>query len=233
MIAVVSILVKNRTGILSKVVLGLSTKGYQLQRQEFTEADFGLKRMKLFLKCPDKSAKEVEQEVRNLGFEIRVENVKIESKPASVSVSKLTENDILQEIARTFPDISEIVLEFGRSLSAESRAESLFVLGNKIGRATYKRDFALGSPLKLPAAWRRMIDPALGNFGETRVDDESITLLNSPFSPNDSSSISCCEFITGFIQGLLDTGPYTKDTEVSEVECKSNGAQGCTFAIEK
>jgi predicted hydrocarbon binding protein len=233
MIAIVTILVNKRTGILSAVALGLSTKGYQLQSQEIAEARPGLERIRLFLKCPDKSAEQVEKEVSSLGPDITVENVELKNTPAPLTVGKKTEKEVLQEIARAFPDVAAIVLTYGKSLGAETRSESLLALGNKIGRATYKRDFALGSPLKVPAAWRRMIAPAVGNFGEIKADDESITLLNSPFIPSNPASANCCEFVTGFIQGLLDAGPYTKGTNVCEVKCKSKGAPECTFVIDK
>jgi predicted hydrocarbon binding protein len=225
--------VNERMGILSAVALRLSPKGYQLQSQEFARTESGLERIRLFLKCPDKSAEQVEQEMRSLGPDITVENVELRSTQAAVAVGNKTEKEVLQEISRAFPDVSAIVLKYAVSLSAGTRSESLFGLGNKIGRAIYKRDFALGSPLKVPAAWRRMVAPAVGNFGETEVDDESISLLNSPFRSSNSASVDCCEFVTGFIQGLLDVGPYTKETTVREAECKSKGAPQCTFVIDK
>lgn len=233
MIAIATILVKKRAGSLSAVALGLSTKGYQLQSQEITEAEFSLQRIRLFLKCTDKNAEQVEKDIQSLGPDIRIEKVELEGTSNPTVNSVKTEKEVLQDIVRAFPDVSEIVRKYGQSLSAETRSKNLFNLGHKIGRATYKRDFALGSPLKMPAAWRRMIVPAVRKFGETKADDESVTLLDCPFCLSDPTSASCCEFVTGFIQGLLDAAPYTKGTKVHEAGCKSKGAQGCSFIIDK
>jgi predicted hydrocarbon binding protein len=85
----------------------------------------------------------------------------------------------------------------------------------------------------MPAAWRRMIVPAVRKFGETKADDKSVTLLDCSFCSSDPTLVSCCEFVTGFVQGLLDAGLYTKGTKVHEVGCKSKGAQGCSFIIDQ
>ena len=232
--AIVTILVKESAGILSTVVLNLSPKGYRLDSHKKMTAERGLERMKLFLRCPNSDLPQVERDVLSLGDNITIEKVELEGAPAAAEGgvgSGGSEKEVLSEIARSFPDVARIVRGYGKTLSAETRSRSLFDLGSKTGRAIYKRDFALGSPLKMPAAWRRVIVPALRDFGETKADDESVTLLNCPFCAS-GDDVSCCEFVTGFVSGLLDSGPYTQGRRVHEATCRSKGGGGCRFVID-
>lgn len=230
--AIVTILLKESAGVLSAVVLNLSPKGYRLDSHQKMAAEAGLERMRLFLRCPNADLHQVEKDLQSLEHDITIENIELEGTPAAaVGDAVRTEKEVLGDIARAFPDVAHIVRRYGGTLSAETRSGSLFELGSKTGRATYKRDFALGSPLKMPAAWRRVIVPALRNFGETTADDESVTLLDCPFCTS-GDTVSCCEFVTGFVRGLLDAGPYTQGSRVHEAACRSKGGQGCTFVID-
>ena len=228
---IVTILVKESAGVLSAIVLKLSPKGYRLESHKKMQAEPGLERMKLFLKCPNTNLEQVEVDLKSLGYGIQIEQIDQDQGSAVVDEGARTDKEVLGDIARAFPDVAGIVRKHGGALSPATRAQRLFDLGHKTGRATYKRDYSLGSPLKLPAAWRRVIVPAVRNFGETSASDDTVTLENCPFCAN-GSGLSCCEFVTGFVQGLLDAGPYTQGTNVRESSCKSKGGEGCTFVIE-
>ncbi len=227
---VVTILVKESSGVLSAAVLQLSPKGYRLESHKKLPAVGGVERMKLFLKCPRTSIEQVKRDLQGLEHGIQIEKIELDDAAPAAGDGGMKQKDVLGNIARAFPDVAGIVRQYGASLSDETRAKSLFELGHKTGRAIYQRDFSLGSPLKLPAAWRRVIVPALRNFGDTKADDDTVTLVNCPFCAIGSNS-SCCEFVTGFAQGLLDAGPYTQDNSVREAACKSKGAPGCTFVL--
>ena len=229
--AIVTILVKESAGVLSAVVLNLGPKGYRLDSHKKMTAEPGLERIRLFLRCPNANLHQVEKDLRSLEHDITIEKIELEGTPAAVDDGVRAEKEVLGDIARAFPDVAHIVRRYGRTLSAERRSRNLFDLGSKTGRAIYKRDFALGSPLKMPAAWRRVIVPALRNFGETKADDESVTLLNCPFCTS-GDAVSCCEFVTGFVRGLLDAGPHTQGRRVHEAACRSKGSQGCTFVLD-
>ena len=228
---IVTILVKESAGLLAAVVLKLSPKGYRLESHKKTQAESGAERIQLFLKCPSTDLEEIEGDLQSLEHGIQIEGIEQAKTSAAIDEAVRTEKEVLGDIARAFPDVAGIVRKHGRALSAETRAKTLFDLGHKTGRATYKRDFSLGSPLKLPAAWRRVIVPAVRNFGETKAGDDMVTLQNCPFCAIGSDS-SCCDFVTGFVQGLLDAGAYTQGKTVREAACKSKGSEGCTFVIE-
>ncbi len=228
---IVTILVKESAGVLSAVVLKLSPMGYRLESHKKLAADPGFQRMRLHLRCPSAELAQVERDLRGVQDGIRIEDIELEKTQSAVDDSARTEKEVLGDIVQAFPEVSPIVRRYGSMLSDAARSKSLFDLGSKTGRATYKRDFALGSPLKMPAAWRRVIVPAVRNFGETKASDDSVTLLNCPFCSS-GPEVNCCEFVTGFVQGLLDAGPYTQDRRVRETACKSKGEQGCTFAID-
>lgn len=237
MLANVTIVVKKGAHSLAGVALGLSPKGYRVKSQEISEAEPGLERIRLLLKCPDTNSDQLKEDFKGLEQDIRIEKIEFDNKPTATAAvaaadNTRTEKEILEDIVRAFPNVSTIVRLYGQTLSDETRSQTLYSLGTKIGRATYKKDFALGSPLKMPVAWRRMIVPAVRNFGETKADDESVTLLDCPFCSSGPNGVSCCQFVTGFVQGLLDAAPYTQGTRVHEEECRTKGAHGCTFVID-
>ena len=230
--AIVTILVAESAGVLSALVLNLSPKGYRLESHKMMVPESGRDRMRLVLKCPSPNRAQLENDLLSLGHGISIENIELDSTVEAVDGGVRTEKEVLRDISRAFPDVAEIVRHYAQTLSGDKRAKSLLELGNKTGRAIYKRDFSLGSPLKMPAAWRRVIVPAVKHFGDTKASDDSFTLLDGPFSSRDSQP-NCCEFVTGFVQGLLDAGPYTKETRVREATCTAKGAPGCTFVVEK
>jgi predicted hydrocarbon binding protein len=138
--------------------------------------------------------------------------------------------DSIKEMATQFPDIAPLVQAYGDSFNSKTRDRELFEAGKKIGAFNYDKEWSFGSPLKMPVALRRTLVPALEKFGKVEATDTDITLPDSPFYSSDKTS--CCAFLTGFMQGFLDAGPFTKDTRVQEVTCRAKGALHCTYTVD-
>ena len=100
----------------------------------------------------------------------------------------------------------------------------------KLGRYHYKKDWSFGSPLKMPAALRRALVPALEKFGAVQATDTEVALPDSPFRGG-GEHINCCEFVTGFMQGFLDAGPLSGNTRVQKTACQSSGATHCIYTV--
>ena len=72
--------------------------------------------------------------------------------------------------------------------------------------------------------------PALEKLAKLEATDTSITFPDSPFWGG-RSQVSCCEFLTGFMQGFLDAGPLTSDTRVQKAACRAKGDAHCGYTV--
>jgi predicted hydrocarbon binding protein len=82
----------------------------------------------------------------------------------------------------------------------------------------------------MPAALHRTLVPALQKFAGVAATDTDVAFDDSPFC-HPGGDGNCCEFLTGFIQGFLDAGPSTQNTQVIETACRASGAPRCTYTI--
>ena len=102
--------------------------------------------------------------------------------------------------------------------------------GKRLGSFHYRKDWSFGSPLKMPAALRRALVPALEKFCKVDATDTQVALPESPFCGT-GTPVNCCEFITGFMQGFLDAGPKSMYTKVQQATCKAKGHTHCTYTV--
>ncbi len=161
-------------------------------------------------------------------------NKKTAAKPAvKPNIQVEDEETALQKMGAAYPDISDIVLAYGSTLDDGEREAKLKSLGQRVGAGVYKRDYSLGSPLKLTASLTRELTPALKQFCDTSVNENSVKLSGNPFCASSNPDHSCCDFVVGFINGFLSSNQAVKDVLVQEVSCGSGSSQKCTFGIIK
>lgn len=133
-------------------------------------------------------------------------------------------------VVDSYPHIATPVQEFATSLDAAIRPAAVFTLGRRVGKREYKKSFSLGSPLKLELALRRMAVLALRPFARAEAEGSSVRVLTCPFCINLRAAAPCCDFLAGFLQGLLEANPATAGVQVKEVQCRACGQGDCTFS---
>ncbi|WP_367103704.1 hypothetical protein [uncultured Psychrobacter sp.] len=143
----------------------------------------------------------------------------------------LDEKSTLAAIGAQYPDIIDIVKRYEDSLASDERATALHKLGHKVGSGIYQRDYALGSPLKRPAAISRELVPALKVFSKVKADEYSVTLIKCPFCRSSNHNHSGCHFVTGYIDGFLTSNPAVGKVNIEETSCGSGSTNICKFAI--
>jgi len=151
-------------------------------------------------------------------------------RPASAVDVETRLQAALAEIVDAYPQIVGPVQRFAAAFEGAGRREASFRLGQRLGRREYKRSFALGSPLKLDLALRRMVVPALRPFAKAEAQDSTLRVPNCPFCINLRAAEPCCDFLGGFLQGFLDAHPGTPGLRVREVQCKACGHAECSFS---
>jgi predicted hydrocarbon binding protein len=222
-----SMLVSRRPGLLAQIVSALVREGCKLERQAVAHAaDPSLQRFTVTVDGPEAT-------VRNLPrLLLRFGDVETQADSAAVAAPQPVDVEAtVQEIIGAFPDVAERVCAFGRSLPAVSRTETLSLLGERLGRREFQRSYALGSPLKLEQALRRMVLPAVRQIARVDLEGSALRLPSCPFCAAPHAEVPCCDFLVGFVRGLLHSAPATAGTSVREARCRVAGAPFCELVI--
>jgi predicted hydrocarbon binding protein len=209
----------DKSGALARISSLLVRKGYPLKGQQVTASASGAKLVKITLDVAQVDRAKLAAEIKSLSPDFSVVAVEgVQSAAPSI-----------KEIAAQFPDIAPLVQAYGESFNPETRDGELLEAGKKIGAFHYEKEWSFGSPLKMPVALRRTLVPALEQFGKVDASDTEVRLPDSPFCG--AGKITCCEFLTGFMQGFLDAGPLTPNTRVKKTSCRAKGGAYCTYAV--
>jgi predicted hydrocarbon binding protein len=216
-----SILVSRRPGLLAQIVSTLVREGCKLERQAVSPADDPLlQRFTVTVEGPEAAVHDLQRLLFRFG------DVEKQTAGAAVDVEAS-----VQEIVATFPDVAERVRALARSLPAASRTEILSSLGERLGRREFQRNYALGSPLKLEQALRRMVLPAVRQLAKVELEGSALRLPACPFCATPRAEVPGCEFLVGFVRGLLHAAPATAGTVVSEARCRATGAHFCELVF--
>jgi hypothetical protein len=230
---VITISGADKAGSLSGLVVFLSRKGYVVKGQKVTELPSGARLLKIRLGLAQVDKEKLSAEIKALDPQLSVIGITFDGEGAPGKTAQTPSQSaaaLIKEMASQFPDIVALVRAYGGAFGLEGRAQALFEAGKKIGAFSYRKEWSFGNPLRMPAALRRALVPALEKFTKVEATDTQILLPNSPFC-GAGSGINCCEFVTGFMQGFLDAGPLSVNTEVQQAACRARGQTHCAYAV--
>jgi predicted hydrocarbon binding protein len=228
MAAVITIGGADKSGALARITTYFARKGYGLRGHQFAEAPSGLKLLKMRLDATELNKEELAAELKGLHPEYILLNVSLEDAGASDSTRRA---GLIKQMANGFPDVADLVRTYGESFAPRERDRELYEAGRKIGAFHYAKEWAFGSPLKMPTAIRRTLVPALEKFANVEATDMELSLSASAFC-GPGMADSRCEFVTGFIQGFLDAGPSTKNSRVHKYACSATGDGHCAYRVD-
>jgi predicted hydrocarbon binding protein len=231
---VITISGADKAGSLSGLVVFLTRKGYVVKGQKVSELPSGARLLKIRLDLVQVDREKLSAEIKALDPRLSVIGIAFDGEGAPGKATAQTPAQsaaaLIKEMASQFPDIAALVRAYGGAFGLDGRAEALFEAGKKIGAFSYRKEWSFGNPLRMPAALRRALVPALEKFTKVEATDTQILLPNSPFC-GAGSGINCCEFVTGFMQGFLDAGPLSVNTEVQQAACRARGQTHCAYAV--
>jgi predicted hydrocarbon binding protein len=233
-LVIVTISGAEKAGAFARIVSFFGRKGYGLRGHQIVEAGAGSKNLVLKLEVERANKEELSVDVKHIDPGYAVVSVAFEGTDATSTDEAPEpahpESETVREMSRRFPDITELVRAYGDSLDPKERDRQLFEAGKKVGGVHYSKEWSFGTPLKMPLALRRALVPALENFGKVYATDTNVAMPESPFCPGEPGTCRC-EFLAGFMQGFLDAGPLTKETQVQRVTCKAEGGTSCAYTV--
>jgi predicted hydrocarbon binding protein len=211
----------------------LTKKGYVVKGKKVSELPSGSRLLKIRLDLAQLDKEKLSAEIKALDPAYTVISIGIEGEGAPNKPAQTPEESakaLIREMANQFPAIVDLVRAYGGAFGLDGRGQALFEAGKKLGAFHYKKEWSFGSPLRMPAALRRALVPALEKFGTVEATDTQIALPASPFCGT-GEQINCCDFITGFMQGFLDAGPLSMYTTVQKATCRAKGHTHCTYTV--
>jgi predicted hydrocarbon binding protein len=131
-------------------------------------------------------------------------------------------------IVDDFSNIETIVHSFSQRFQSINGTNHIYSLGFAAGSTIYELEYALGKPLKLEAALKRMLSDAIKTFGRVRCSQHIISIEQNIFC-NIANPNSHCDFTKGFMTGFLHSSPKTKDVRVENISCRCQGRNSCSF----
>lgn len=150
---------------------------------------------------------------------------------AQPAAQDLDQKNALAAIGAQYPDIADVVRHYEGSLPHETRAKAMHELGRKVGSGIYKRDYSLGSALKMPTTINRELVPALKAFSKVKAKNNLVALIKCPFCKLSDSNHSGCHFVVGYIDGFLSSNPAVNRVRVEESSCGAGTTNICEFII--
>jgi predicted hydrocarbon binding protein len=232
---IITIAGADKAGSLARILAFLAHKGYLLKGQQVEELPSGSRLLKIRVDRIQVDKERLAAEIKTLNPAYSVVSIAFEgggNGTASAQAKTPAESAaaLIREMAAHFPDIVALVRAYGGAFDLGARRQALFEAGKKLGAYHYKKDWSFGSPLRMPAALRRALVPALQKFGRVEATDTEVAFPDSPFCGT-GEQINCCEFVTGFMQGFLDAGPLSSDTQVRKTTCKASADTHCCYTV--
>lgn len=220
---------------LVNVILPLTRAGYKLISQRIEPSDNGGNIIYVIASSQNqKSQADLIEDLSAIEgctlFKLEIEETE-QPLSTAATFNKMNEKEVLTAIGSQYPNIVNVVKQYEMSLSDNERATALYDLGAKVGGGIYRRDYALGSPLKKPVAIARELVPALKDFSKVRATEHTVSLLQCPFCASADANHSGCHFIIGYIEGFLGSNPAVDRVKVEETSCGAGGNQICEFTI--
>ena len=229
---VITISGADKAGSLAGLVVFLTRKGYVVKGQKVAELPSGARLLKIRLGLAQLDKEKLAAEIKALDPAFSVLSIAFDGDGASEKTKAQTPAQsataLIKEMASQFPNIVALVRAYGGAFDLKARGEALFEAGKKIGAFNYRKEWSFGNPLKMPAALRRALVPALEKFATVQATDTQILLPDSPFC---GGEINCCDFVAGFMQGFLDAGPLSMHTQVEQAACRARGQSHCAYTV--
>lgn len=235
-------------GVLARVITALRRTGYQLNSYHIQDSG-GTSLLTLNIEGETSS-----KQITKLFAATRgVLEVDFSSKggdsgaAAAYDPLGMLETDLVQELARKYPDISQSLNQYQSSLNIKAAPLHLHRLGKNV--ATIRaQSIPLPSSLDFAEVVNDYLLPELAPIAYAELDDAGLKVLSSIFTgprPGRPKTFKAfglsleltsidrgrCDFLCGYIQGMLAKATWLPPMTVSEVYCRNEGQPYCLFDL--
>lgn len=231
------VVVEEHSGILLNIYRCLSGAGYRIVSNQFGKRSDDKTYVKLEI---EEGAIPLPPELEGQLLNIKGCQDILYQEPDKASASKTSSTKdnlesvkakvehVATNIVNNFSKIGPLVQDFVSKCPEANRISLTYALGHQVGQKIYQRDYALGKPLKLELALKRMLSDAVSSFGKISCNQRMMSIDNNIFC-NNADPANHCEFTKGFMTGFLHQSPKTNDAKVENISCRCQGQLSCSF----
>ena len=240
----IKIISDRREGLLIGLAQVVIASGFTLQRQRMINIDDGAQ-LNMVIRGDEPNLPQLQQRLaaHELVRSFEIIGVSAGASPAATAspsptggpasaseaaIDQRKVEDLLPQLARSYPDILPRLVALDRELPQEQREATMRHIGQRVGAWVYKRDYALGGQLAPAEAVRRIAQPALRPLLQIEAQGDLLRVQNSPFCRKGDPGARC-HFISGMLAGLIGGKNGADSVSIVEMQCRSAGADACVF----
>jgi|GEM_PF-1160767 len=136
----------------------------------------------------------------------------------------------LEKIADAYPDIVGPISDLEQTLTPETREAVLTALGQGVGAMVFLTRYAnMRVASSISQGLQLVVVPAVSPFAIANAQGNRLDVLACPFCRGVRSSSARCQFLAGFVQGMLNSIPGLQGVAVAETLCRAKGDDTCSF----
>ena len=235
-------------GVLARVITTLRRSGYELNSHSILDCG---KTSLLTLKIESEATAD---QITELFTKTKgVLEIEFSDTDELVGVStagdspRMFEIELVREMARKYPDISTLLNQYQRNLDRKTAPDDLHRLGKNV--ATRRaQTVPLSSTLGFTDVVNDYLLPELAPIAYAELSDAGLKVLSSIFTgprpgrPKTFNTFGMslelasvdrgrCDFLCGYIQGMLAKATWLQPRGVSEVYCRNEGQPYCLFDL--
>ena len=232
-VVTMDVVIENRYGILSQIIVALSKHGFRVLKHHVeSEGNSAGSVLSLWIEGKKPVDDAVRAEIRSVKGCIQVDSDAGQKSKSSAppTTGASSDEDIATSLLKAYPDVKGVLARVLPSTPETQRDDRLHEFGKAVGKVVYQKRYALGLPVKMPAALKRIVQPEVKAFGKVGVSGKTVGLKDNTLC-HSSESESMCSFVHGLVEGLVVNNPNSANAEVARVSCKSHGDANCSFEI--
>ncbi len=146
--------------------------------------------------------------------------------------------DLVDRIVTSYPKIMPYIQSYEERVAKDpQRVAKLKQLGVESGRK-FAAALDPGSSETVTDVIDDVVLPAIGSIAEASRSGDTVVVPVSLFSRRVVTSMDLfsgddenCDFLCGFIQGLVSSSPGHESVSVTETRCRANGDPACVFSL--
>ncbi|MCW8907502.1 MAG: hypothetical protein OQL28_09635 [Sedimenticola sp.] len=159
-------------------------------------------------------------------------DTRYKNKDSEAGDADMRDRMLIFSLLSRYPNISGRLVEINGSVPESERHQRMLELGQGFGRYLYKNLKVRGVVGELRAAIELVIIPAMSPL--VQISQYSDGVRVSGYTRNMKHAAKkpeCCHFLTGTIQGLLDSADALPAHRADKARCIHDGAQSCEYQL--
>lgn len=234
------------SGVLASIVVTMRKADIPIHDQQHKDlGDFRVVELQVTSTKPELTA--VRTRLLSMADIIEVKAYAIKTV-APVEAAPSSSNQVVSKLLLNFPNVASTVVAYSAELEHSERPQTLFDLGMEVAEQR-KDELASVSPnANMAETVNQRVIPDLSGMATLEYAEEGyetgLKIMVSDFTRPElneekSSTIhtfgsleadaSRCDFLAGYIQGVLRSNPSTSQVSVEEIHCRNEGHPYCLF----